>query len=230
MRILLAEDEEDLSRALCAILKHEKYSVDAVCDGEAALDYIETEIYDAIILDVMMPKLDGISVLRAARERGISTPVLLLTAKSEIEDKVEGLDAGADDYVTKPFSAKELLARIRSALRRRTESFAPLSINLGNTTLDLRRFEISANEKSTPLSNKEFQITEMLMSNPGIVISQERFMEKIWGYDSETEQNVVWVYISYLRKKLSSIDSNLKISAHRGLGYSISEVQDKNND
>lgn len=230
MRILLAEDEQDLSRALCAILKHEKYSVDATYDGEETLDYVKTEIYDAVILDIMMPKLDGISVLRKMRENGISTPVLLLTAKSEIEDKVEGLDAGADDYVTKPFSAKELLARLRSLLRRRNESYAALDLKLGNTTLDMRRFEICANGKVSSLSNKEFQMLELLISNPGIVISQDRFMEKIWGYDSDTEQNVVWVYISYLRKKLASIDSSLKISAHRGLGYSISEAKDVNND
>ena len=226
MRILLAEDEHELSKALTVILKHENYSVDTVFDGEDALDYIESGIYDAIILDIMMPKIDGLSVLKKIRASGIPTPVLLLTAKSEIEDKVAGLDSGADDYVTKPFSAKELLARLRSILRRRNDNFLAQNLAVGNTVLDMKRFVISCNGNEIRLANKEFQMLEMLMSNHGTIISQDRFMDKIWGYDSETDQNVVWVYISYLRKKLMNAGSDLKIHAHRNLGYSI-EINDE---
>lgn len=220
MRILLAEDERELSDALTAILKHSNYSVDPVYDGEDALAYLMTDIYDAAILDIMMPKKDGISVLREIRNNGITTPVLILTAKSGIDDRVSGLDSGADDYLTKPFSSKELLARLRAITRRKADT-ADNSIRFGNAILDPLTFEIRVGNKSEQLSNKEYQMLQMLMMNPSNIISVDRFMEKIWGYDAETQINVVWVYISYIRKKLSSVDANFKITVVRNLGYRL---------
>lgn len=223
MRILLAEDEKELSRALTAIFIHEHYSVDAVYNGEDALCYMETENYDVVILDVMMPKMDGMTVLRKIREKGNKVPVLILTAKSEIDDRVEGLDSGADDYLTKPFSARELLARIRSITRRRTEEYGQ-KFSLGNVTLDRASFVLEAPGGMHHLTNKEYQIMEMLMRSPGCVISTERFMGKIWGYDSEAEINVVWVYLSNLRKKLASVNANIQIKAVRNQGYFLEET------
>ena len=220
MRLLLAEDEEDMSNALVKILKSNNYSVDAVYNGDDALDYIESEIYDGAILDIMMPGLSGIEVLKEARSNGITTPVLLLTAKSEIDDKVEGLDAGADDYLTKPFSMKELLARVR-AITRRKEDVVDSSLQFGNMTLDRLTYQATTPSGSSKLGNKEFQMLEMLITNPGQIISVDQFMDKIWGYDSEAELNVVWVYISNLRKKLKSLDADISIKAHRGVGYSL---------
>ncbi len=225
MRLLLAEDEKELADALTVLLRHSNYSVDAVYNGEDALEYLRTGLYDGAILDIMMPKLDGITVLRTARAEGFSLPVLLLTARSETDDKVAGLDAGADDYLTKPFAIKELLARIRAMTRRTGESTSNV-LSFGNVTLDRLTFEINTPDGSVRLSNKEYQMLEMLMSNRGQVISTERFMEKIWGYDTDTEQNVVWVYISYIRKKLAGIRADVKITAVRNLGY----VLEKNND
>lgn len=222
MRLLLAEDERELSNALVAILKHNNYSVDAVYDGEEALVYLEAENYDGVILDVMMPKIDGITVLKNLRNKGNNIPVLMLTAKSEIDDKVLGLDCGADDYLTKPFVTKELLARIRSMTRRQTEVTNSV-LSFGNITLERTTFELKSKLNSFRLANKEFQMLEMLMSNPKNLISSERFMEKIWGYDSETEINVVWVYISYLRKKLNAIGAEVEIKANRNIGYSLEE-------
>ena len=220
MRLLLAEDEEDMSNALVKILKSNNYSVDAVYNGDDALDYIESEIYDGAILDIMMPGLSGIEVLKEARANGITTPVLLLTAKSEIDDKVEGLDAGADDYLTKPFSMKELLARVR-AITRRKEDVVDSSLQFGNMTLDRLTYQATTPNGSSKLGNKEFQMLEMLITNPGQIISVDQFMDKIWGYDSEAELNVVWVYISNLRKKLKSLGADISIKAHRGVGYSL---------
>ncbi len=220
MRLLLAEDEEDMSNALTKILKSNNYSVDAVDNGDDALDYIESEIYDGAILDIMMPGLSGIEVLKQARADGIKTPVLLLTAKSEIDDKVEGLDAGADDYLTKPFSMKELLARVR-ALVRRKEEVVDSKLEFGNVSLDRLTYEISTPNGTQKLGNKDFQMLEMLIEHPGQVISIDQFMDKIWGYDSEAELNVVWVYISNLRKKLKSLKADITIKAHRGVGYSL---------
>ena len=220
MRLLLAEDERELSDALVAILKHNNYSVDAVYDGQEALDYLEAQEYDGAILDIMMPKMDGLTVLKKIREQGNSVPVLMLTAKTGIDDRVDGLDAGADDYLGKPFAMKELLARIRAMTRRRTETINTV-LQLGNITLDRSSFELSSDKESLRLANKEFQMMEMLMSNPGQIISTERFMEKIWGYDSETEISVVWVYISYLRKKLANLGADVEIKAIRNQGYSL---------
>ncbi len=222
MRLLLAEDEKELSKALCAILKHNNYSVDAVYNGQDALDYGLAENYDGIILDLMMPKKNGLEVLRELRSAGISTPVIILTAKSEVEDRILGLDTGADDYLTKPFNMGELLARIRALTRRKSE-FSPNILTFGNISLNRETFELSCSNEQLRLGNKEFQMLEMLITSPGRLISTEQFMDHIWGYDSEAEINVVWVYISYLRKKLSSIGANAEIKAVRGVGYTLEE-------
>lgn len=226
MRLLLAEDEKELSKALCAILKHNNYSVDAVFNGQDALDYGLCENYDGIILDIMMPKMNGLDVLKELREKGISTPVLMLTAKAEVEDRIFGLDLGADDYLTKPFSMGELLARIRAITRRKSE-FSPNLLTSGNLSLNRETFELSVGSNSLRLGNKEFQMMEMLMSNPGRLISTEQFMERIWGYETEAEINVVWVYISYLRKKLTTLGAELEIKAVRGVGYTLEEMTKK---
>jgi DNA-binding response OmpR family regulator len=220
MRLLLVEDEIELSNALATLLKHSNYSVDAVYDGQDALDYLMTGNYDGAILDIMLPKMDGITVLKKIRAAGNSVPVLLLTAKTEIDDRVKGLDSGADDYLTKPFAMKELLARIRAMTRRQSETTDSI-LSFGNVRLDRITFQLSTTKDSLRLSNKEFQMMEMLMVCPGQIISADQFMEKIWGFDSETEQNVVWVYISYLRKKLTALDADIAIRASRGLGYTL---------
>ena len=221
MRLLLAEDERMLSDALVAILTHSNYSVDAVYDGQEALDYLEAGgNYDAAILDVMMPKLDGLSVLRTIRSLGNPLPVLLLTARSEVDDRVEGLDSGADDYLTKPFATKELLARIR-AMTRRQPDLTDTVLHFGDVSLERQSFILTGPQGAVRLAGKEFQMMEMLMTNPNQVIATERFLEKIWGYDSEAEINVVWVNLSGLRKKLQSIGSAVRIRAARGVGYQL---------
>ena len=222
MKLLLAEDERSLSRALTKILEKNNYTVDAVYNGEDALTYLESGVYDAAILDIMMPKMDGITVLKKLRAKGNSVRVIMLTAKSEVDDKVLGLDSGANDYLTKPFDTKELLARIRAMTRSQTASDSKMSF--GNITLDRATFELSSPAGSFRLSNKEFQMMEILMSDPQRLISTERLMERIWGYDSEAEINVVWVYISYLRKKLSALQANIQIKATRNAGYSLEEL------
>lgn len=223
MRLLLAEDEKELSEALVAVLKHNNYSVDAVYDGEAALAYLEGQEYDGVILDIMMPKMDGITALKSIRAKGMHVPVLLLTAKTSVDDRVYGLDSGADDYLGKPFAMKELLARIRAMTRRQTD-FKDNILVYGNISLNRATFELSVGKETIRLANKEFQMLEMLMVNPGQIISAERFMEKIWGYDSDTEINVVWVYISYLRKKLAGMDADVEIKAIRNQGYTLEQV------
>lgn len=223
MRLLLAEDEQALSKALTTILQRNNYSVDVAYDGQEALEYLEEDNYDGIILDIMMPKIDGITVLKEIRKKGILIPVLLLTAKSEVDDKVLGLDAGANDYLTKPFNSRELLARIRAMTRTQTVQ-ATSKLQIGNVTLDRATYELSTPTGSYRLANKEFQMMEMLMMNPKNLISSERFMEKIWGYDSEAEINVVWVYISYLRKKLAALHANIQIKAMRNAGYTLEET------
>lgn len=220
MRLLLAEDERALSNALVTILKHNNYSVDAVYNGQDAIDYLESEVYDAAILDIMMPKADGITVLKTIRAAGNTIPVLLLTAKSEIDDKVTGLDCGADDYLTKPFVTKELLARLRAITRRQTE-LTDNSLCFGDLKLDRVSFELISPSGKQLLTAKEFQIMEMFMKNPSQIISAEKFMEKIWGFDSDAEINVVWTYISYLRKKLKMLGSSVNIKAVRNIGYTL---------
>ena len=223
MRLLLAEDERALSKALATILERSNYSVDTVYDGEAALEYLAADNYDGVILDIMMPKKDGITVLKELRSRGSKIPVLILTAKSEVDDKVLGLDSGANDYLTKPFHSQELLARIRAMTRVQSSQTSSV-LQMGNITLDQRTYELSSPTGSFRLANREFQILELLMQNPGNLISAERLMEKIWGYDSETEISVVWVYISYLRKKLSALGANIQIRATRNVGYCLEEI------
>ena len=213
MRLLLAEDERSLSRAVTVLLRKNHYEVDPVYDGQEALDYLSSGNYDGAILDIMMPKMDGIDVLRRLRQRGDRLPVLLLTAKAEVEDKVLGLDSGANDYLTKPFASQELLARIRAMTREQTDQ-ATSRLTVGNITLDRATFELSSPTGSLRLTNKEFQVLELLT---------QRFLEKIWGYDNEAEINVVWVYISYLRKKLAALHGSIQIKARRNAGYYLEE-------
>ena len=223
MRILVADDEPEMTRVLEALLTREHFSVDVVHDGQDALDYGLADNYDCLVLDIMMPKKDGITVLKELRSRGSKIPVLILTAKSEVDDKVLGLDSGANDYLTKPFHSRELLARIRAMTRTQSSQTSSV-LQMGNITLDQRTYELSSPTGSFRLANREFQILELLMQNPGNLISAERLMEKIWGYDSETEISVVWVYISYLRKKLSALGANIQIRATRNVGYCLEEI------
>ena len=222
LRILLAEDERALSKILVTIFKKNNYSVDAVFNGEDALYYLDVGNYDVAVLDIMMPKLDGISVLKSIRRKGNNIPVLMLTAKSAIDDKVLGLDSGANDYLAKPFDSKELLARIRAITR--TNTVQNNKIEFGNISLDRAAFKLSSSSGSLKLSNKEFQIMEFFMLNPGKIISAENLLDKIWGYDSNAEINAVWVYISYLRKKLSELNANIQIKASRNIGYSLEKI------
>lgn len=229
MRILLAEDEKELSKALVAVLKYNHYSVDAVYDGADALDYGTAENYDVIILDIMMPKKNGIEVLEQLRKNGITTPVLILTAKSGVDDRITGLDAGADDYLTKPFAMGELLARLRAMTRRRME-YTPDVLEVGNIKLDRSTFELSGEHASFRLGNKEFQMMEILMREKGRIITTDNLLERIWGYDADAENSVVWVYISYLRKKLVSLDANVEIKAVRGVGYMLDSAETASTD
>ena len=223
MRILLAEDEKSLARALVTLRKKHHYEADAVYDGAEALAYLQTGNYDAAILDIMMPGMDGIEVLCRARESGVSLPILMLTAKSDVRDKVTGLDSGANDYMTKPFSAQELLARIR-AMTRVSRGMDTNRLTMGNVMLDLTTYELSTPTGSFRLTGKEFQMMEMLLSNQRRLIPTERFLEKIWGYDTDAEVHVVWVYISYLRKKLASLGATVQIRVARNAGYSLEEI------
>ena len=218
MKILVVEDEEALADALSEILKRNKYSVDTVYDGEDGLDYGLTDIYDCIILDIMLPRMNGIDVLKCLRKRKISTPVLLLTAKSDTEDKINGLDSGADDYLTKPFISGELLARVRSLTRRKGEVVTD-EFTFGDIALNKSTFSLSKDGQFVKLSLKEYQIMELLIANPRQLIPKERFIEKIWGYESDVEYNNVEVYISFLRKKLSVVGSSVTIKTARGIGY-----------
>ena len=224
MRILLAEDERSLSKALKAILTKSNYSVDCVFDGEEAVSYAMASEYDLVIMDIMMPKQDGISALKEIRSKGNSVPVLMLTAKAEIDDKVEGLDSGANDYLTKPFATKELLARIR-VLTRQPQSAGDNILKFGNLTLDRGSFELSSPKGKYRLAGKEFQMMEMLMMNPGRLISTEKFMDKIWGIDSEADISTAWTYISYLRKKLTALEADVQIKAVRNSGYTLEAVK-----
>lgn len=221
MRILLAEDERPLARAIIKIFEKNNYSADAVHNGEDALLYLEGGNYDVVVMDIMMPKMDGITALRKLRAGGNQIPVLILTAKAETDDKVLGLDSGANYYLTKPFDTRELLAAIRAITRTQAEVDTKLSV--GNITLDRSTFELASPYGCFRLANKEFQMMEMFMSNPHHIISSERFMEKIWGFDNEAEINVVWVYVSYLRKKLSALHASVVIRSLRNAGYSLEE-------
>lgn len=222
MKILIVEDERDLMNALGAILEQNQYTVDKAYNGIDGEDFAKTGLYDAIILDIMLPGRDGLRVLRNLREEGISTPVLLLTARSEVEDKIKGLDTGADDYLTKPFNTGELMARIR-ALTRRKDEYTGDVLTIGTTELDKNTHELTCGAASVKLSLKEYQILELLMINRKQIVAKERIIEKIWGYDCDAEYNAIEVYVSFIRKKIAAIRSDIQIKAVRGLGYSIEE-------
>jgi len=223
MRILVADDEAELTAVLDALLRREHYSVDVVHDGQDALDYGLAENYDCLVLDIMMPKLDGIQVLQSLRAQNVTTPILLLTAKSQVEDRIAGLKSGADDYLPKPFDVGELVARIQ-ALTRRGSGYTPSVLSAGNITLDRSTFELKQGSTAIRLGSKEFQMLELLMRQRGRPISTEQFMERIWGYESDAELSVVWAYISYLRRKLEAVGANVRITARRGQGYLLEEA------
>lgn len=220
MRLLVAEDDRDISKTLTALLEHSNYSVDAVYNGNDGFDYALNGNYDGIILDIMMPGMDGLEVLRALRDAGIKAPVLLLTARAELEDRVAGLDAGADDYLPKPFAASELLARIRAMLRRR-ENYQEDILEFEGLSLNLSTFELCFQAGHLRLVSREFQMLRLLMQSPGSVISTEQFMERIWGWNSDVEVSIVWVYVSNLRKKIDSLGAPVTIRAIRGVGYCL---------
>ncbi len=223
MKLLYAEDEKSMVEAVTDILQYHKFIVDTVYNGNDAYDYAISEQYDGIILDIMMPGLSGIEVLTKLRQAGNQTPILLLTAKAEVEDRVAGLDAGADDYLPKPFSMKELLARVRAMLRRK-ETFTPDVLSFGNISLNMQNFELSGPEQSVVLPKLEYQIMELLMLNHGIYLSTEDILTKVWGYDTEAEIGIVWVYLSYLRRRLSTLNANIEIRAKRNIGYTLEVV------
>jgi DNA-binding response OmpR family regulator len=225
MRLLLVEDERRLSDALVYILKKNKYLVDAAYDGETAQDMAESGIYDLIILDRMLPKKDGVLVLKHLRKMGINTPVLFLTAKDTIEDRVFGLDAGADDYLVKPFANEELLARVRALCRRKTEVMGSEKLNIGKIKLDPLSCELFMDDESIKLTLKESQLLELLMRNSGQVITKEQILTRIWGFDSEADFNNVELYIHYLRKKLNPVLCGVRISTVRGIGYSLEVIK-----
>lgn len=220
MKLLFAEDEVSMSEAVVDILTYHKYIVDAVYDGEAALEYARAAQYDGIILDIMMPKMSGLEVLSLLRREGCRTPILLLTAKAEVEDRIQGLDLGADDYLPKPFAMGELLARIRAMLRRR-EEFTPDIIECGNIALNQQSYELSGNGQTFVLTKLEYRLMETLMLNQGMYLSSEELLVKVWGYETEAELGTVWVYISYLRKRLASLNANVEIKAKRNIGYTL---------
>lgn len=224
MRILIAEDELTIARALKVMLEKNKYAVDMVHNGLDALEYILAVRYDALVLDIMMPGMDGIQVLQAARSRGIATPALFLTAKAEIDDRVAGLDAGADDYLPKPFATPEFLARVR-ALVRRSDSYAAPILRLGNLMLDCGQYTLASPMGTLRLNNKEYQLMELFMRHPRQVFSCEHLMEKIWGLDAEAEIDVVWTYIGFLRKKLKQLDATAELRTTRGAGYALEETE-----
>lgn len=224
MKLLLVEDEKQLSEALTQILKKNKYSVDAVLDGESGLDCSLTGIYDVILLDIMLPKMNGLEVLKHMRSQGISTPVLLLTAKGEVSDKVKGLDLGADDYLAKPFSPDELLARLRAICRRKGELINDNMLTFGDVSLNLSTYELEGKSCHVRLTLKEFDIMKFFLMRPGMAVSKDDLITKLWGFDSDAEHNNLEVYISFLRKKLSYIGSTVKISTLRGVGYKLEET------
>ena len=220
MKILLVDYERQLTDALSTILKQHKYSVDCANDGEEGLDLALSGIYDLIILDVMMPKMDGFSLLKDLRRNKLSVPVLMLSAKSDISDKIEGLNFGADDYLTKPFNTDELLARIKALLRRK-ENFLGDVLTYNDVSISRDSFELICSEKKIALGKKEFQILEMLILNDGKSIEKEKFIEKIWGYDNDAEYNTIEVYVSFLRKKLTAVGAKTEIKSIRGIGYTL---------
>lgn len=222
MRVLIAEDEMEIAKALKLLLEKNKFTVDIVYNGTDAWAYIQQMDYDVIVLDIMMPGLDGLEVLERIRARGMRTPVLLLTAKAEVEDRVLGLNAGADDYLPKPFATSELIARVK-ALSRRSGHYTNRVLTLGNVSLDCSSYELKQNNCRIRLNNKEYQIMELFLSHPRHIFSSEHIMEKIWGNDSETGADVVWTYIGFLRKKLRELGADVEIKTVRGAGYALEE-------
>ena len=220
MRILIAEDEVATAKALKLLMEKSKYSVDIVHNGTDAWDYISAGSYEVIVLDIMMPGMSGLEVVTKMRENGIKTPVLMLTAKGEIEDRVTGLEAGADDYLPKPFATSELIARVK-ALGRRSENYSDSVKKVGNLTLDSNRYEMRVGDKSVSLTNKEYQLMELFIMHPGYVFSTEHLMDKIWGFETESDINVVWTHIGFVRKKLRTIEADVEIKTIRGAGYSL---------
>lgn len=224
MRLLFAEDEESMSEAVVDILSYHHYLVDAVSDGEEALSFARNGQYDGIILDIMMLKRSGLEVLEQLRREGCRTPVLLLTAKGEVEDRILGLDMGADDYLPKPFEMGELLARVRAMLRRR-EEYTPDCLRFGPVSLDRRSFELSANGNAVVLPKLEFRLMEQLMLNQGIYLTSEQLLVRVWGYDTEAEIGTVWVYLSYLRRRLEGLGAPVQIRAKRNVGYRLEVLE-----
>lgn len=220
MKLLFAEDEPAMSEAVADILTYHSYAVDVVDNGIDALAYCSAGEYDGIILDIMMPGMDGLTVLKKLRAGGDRTPVLLLTAKAEVKDRIIGLDIGADDYLPKPFAMGELLARIRAMLRRR-EEYTPDLLCRGNIKLNRSNYSMSGEGGSLALSKLEFQLMELFMLNPGVYFSSERLLERVWGYDTDVEVGAVWVYISYLRKKLGVLNADIEICSKRNIGYAL---------
>ena len=220
MRLLIAEDENDIRKALVALLQKNNYSIDETDNGIDAYTFASRGQYDGIILDIMMPGIDGLEVLRKLRAEQNNVPVLLLTAKSEVEDRVKGLDSGADDYLPKPFSVSELLARVRAMLRRR-EPYQSEILSYGDLSLNSASFELICKNQKLPLSSREYQIMEMLMRTPTAIVTSDTFMEQVWGWDSEVSVNNIWVYISNLRKKLQQLNTSVSIRAVRGVGYCL---------
>lgn len=221
MRLLLVEDEKQLSEALQQILIRNKYSVDAVYNGDEGLDYSLTGVYDVIILDIMLPKLNGLEILKMIRRRKISTPVILLTAKDSVEDKILGLDSGADDYLPKPFSPDELLARLRALTRRNGDFINENILEFSDIKLNLSTYDMEVNDNSITLTQKEFEILKFFMQRPKLVVSKDDLITKLWGFDSDVEHNNIEVYISFLRKKLAYVESNVKITTIRRVGYRL---------
>ena len=225
MRVLIAEDEISTAKALKLLLEKARYSVDIVHDGLQAWEYVSLSTYDVVVLDIMMPGLSGLEVLDKIRKNHITVPVMLLTAKSEIEDRVAGLEAGADDYLPKPFATSEFIARVK-ALGRRSDYYTDLEKKVGNLTLDSNRYRVYTDKSSAELTNKEFQLLELFVMHPGFVFSTEHLMEKIWGLDSDSNIDVVWTHIGFVRKKLRNINTNVEIKTIRGAGYSMEVVDD----
>lgn len=220
MKLLYAEDEVGMSEAVTDILTYHKYMVDTVYDGAEALEYARAEQYDGIILDIMMPGMSGLEVLKQLRKEGCRTPILLLTAKAEVEDRIQGLDLGADDYLPKPFVMGELLARVRAMLRRR-EEFTPNILQCGNITLNQQSYELSGNGQTFILPKLEYRMMELFMLNQGQYFSSDDLLIKVWGYDTDAEVGTVWVYISYLRKRLAALNANAELRAKRNIGYTL---------
>ena len=224
MRVLIAEDEFELAKGLKFLLEKNKFSVDVVHDGAAALECFGTGSYDVIVLDIMMPKVDGLKVLKTIRRTGSGVPILMLTAKGEVEDRVQGLEAGADDYLPKPFATREFIARVK-ALSRRNTAYAEAVLEFGDVRLDCNRYELACKTASVRLNNKEFQLMELFMRHPHFVFSTSHLMDKIWGQDSEADLNVVWTYVGFIRKRLKQVGGGVEIRTARGAGYSLEEVR-----